>query len=136
MNQAVVKMKLKKGDLVAVIAGKDKGKQGKITEVILKDNKVVVEGVNIMKKHAKASQANPQAGIISKQLGIHASNVMLVDPKSGKPTRVGRKSTKDGWVRVAKNSGTEIKETMSSSAKSATSAKSAPSATKTAAKAK
>ncbi len=140
MNQAVVKMKLKKGDLVAVIAGKDKGKQGKITEVILKDNKVVVEGVNIMKKHAKASQTNPQAGIISKQLGIHASNVMLVDPKSGKPTRVGRKSTKDGWVRVAKNSGTEIKEAMSASAKksgakSATSDKPASSATAKTAKA-
>ncbi len=105
------KMKLKKGDLVAVIAGKDKGKQGKITEVVLKDNKVIVEGVNVVKKHSKATQANPQGGILSKQLPIHASNVMLVDPKSGKPTRVGKKSTKDGWVRIAKNSGTEIKET-------------------------
>lgn len=111
------KMKLKKGDLVAVIAGKDKGKQGQITEVILKDNKLVIEGVNVMKKHAKASQTNPQGGIITKQLPIHASNVMLVDPKSGKPTRVGKKSTKDGWVRVAKNSGTEIKETKASAAK-------------------
>ncbi len=105
------KMKLKKGDLVAVIAGKDKGKQGKITEVVLKDNKVVVEGVNVVKKHQKATQQIPQGGIITKQLPIHASNVMLVDPKSGKPTRVGKKSTKDGWVRIAKNSGTEIKET-------------------------
>ena len=104
------KMKLKKGDLVIVIAGKDKGKQGQITEVVLKDNKVVVDGVNVMKKHAKASQQNPQAGIITKQLPIHASNVMLVDPKSGKPTRVGKKKTKDGFVRIAKNSGTEIKE--------------------------
>lgn len=113
----IKKMKLKKGDLVAVIAGKDKGKQGQITEVVLKDNKVVVEGVNVMKKHAKASQQNPQSGIITKQLPIHASNVMLVDPKSGKPTRVGKKSTKDGWVRIAKNSGTEIKETKVASAK-------------------
>lgn len=114
------KMKLKKGDLVAVISGKDKGKQGKITEVILKDNKVIVEGVNVMKKHAKATQATPQGGIISKQLPIHASNVMLVDPKSGKPTRIGKKSTKDGWVRVAKNSGTEIKEAKASATKAAT----------------
>lgn len=113
------KMKLKKGDLVAVIAGKDKGKQGQITEVILKDNKVVVEGVNMVKKHQKATQQIPQGGIISKQLPIHASNVMLVDPKSGKPTRVGKKSTKDGWVRIAKNSGTEIKETKAAAAKTA-----------------
>jgi len=105
------KMKLKKGDLVAVIAGKDKGKQGKITEVVLKDNKVVVEGVNMVKKHQKSSQTNPQVGIVSKQLPIHAAKVMLVDQKSAKLTAVGKKSTKDGWVRIAKNSGTEIKET-------------------------
>lgn len=113
------KMKLKKGDLVAVIAGKDKGKQGQITEVILKDNKVIVDGVNVMKKHAKSTQQNPTGGIISKQLPIHASNVMLVDPKSGKPTRVGKKKTKDGFVRIAKNSGTEIKETKAAASKSA-----------------
>ena len=107
------KMKLKKGDLVIVITGKDKGKQSKITEVVMKDNKVIVEGVNVMKKHAKASQQNPQAGIITKQLPIHASNVMLVDPKSGKPPRIGKKVTKDGSVRIAKNSGTEIKESKS-----------------------
>jgi large subunit ribosomal protein L24 len=105
------KMKLKKGDLVMVIAGKDKGKQGKITKVVLKDNKVIVENVNVMKKHAKASQSNPEAGIITKQLPIHASNVMLVDPKSGKPSRIGKMKAKDGhFVRFAKNSGTEIKE--------------------------
>jgi large subunit ribosomal protein L24 len=105
------KMKLKKGDLVAVIAGKDKGKQGKITEVVLKDNKVIVEGVNMVKKHSKASQTTA-AGIISKQLPIHASNVMLIDPKSGKPTRIGKKAEKNGsFVRFAKNSGTVITET-------------------------
>jgi large subunit ribosomal protein L24 len=103
------KMKLKKGDLVAVIAGKDKGKQGKVTEVVLKDNKVVVEGVNLVTKHSKASQGNA-GGITQKQLPIHASNVMLVDPKSGKPTRIGKKKTKDGFVRVAKNSGTDLVE--------------------------
>ena len=105
------KMKLKNGDLVIVIAGKDKGKQGKITNVYLKDNKVTVEGVNTVKRHKKATQANAQGGIIVKQLPVHASNVMLVDPKTGKPTRLGKKKTKDGMVRFAKASGTEIKET-------------------------
>ena len=106
-----LKMKLKKGDLVAVIAGKDKGKQGKITQVLLSDNKVIVEGVNAVTRHVKASQQNPQGGITSKNLPIHASNVMIVDPKTGKPSRVGKKKTKDGFVRIAKKSGTEIKET-------------------------
>jgi len=103
-----MKMKLKKGDLVAVISGKDKGKQGKITSVILKDNRVVVEGVNSVKRHVKPDQKNPQGGIILKQLSIHASNVMIVDSKTGKPSRIGKKKTKDGYVRIAKKSGTEI----------------------------
>lgn len=103
------KMKLKKGDLVIVISGKDKGKQGKITEVILKDNKVVVEGVNNVTKHSKATQ-NAAGGITQKQLPIYASKVMLVDPKTGKPTRIGRKAVKDGFVRIAKKSGTELKD--------------------------
>lgn len=106
-----MKMKLKKGDLVTVIAGKDKGKQGKIIEVFLKDNKVSVEGVNSVKRHKKASQAGQEGGILVKILPIHASNVMMVDPKTGKPTRIGKKKTKDGMVRFAKASGTEIKET-------------------------
>lgn len=105
------KMKLKKGDLVAVIAGKDKGKQGKILEVLTRDNKVVVEGMNVVKRHVKASAQNTEGGILAKSLPIHASNVMLVDPKTGKPTRVGKKKTKDGFVRVAKKSGTEIADT-------------------------
>ena len=103
-----MKMKLKTGDLVLVIAGKDKGKQGKITSVITKDNKVIVEGVNSVKRHLKASQTNPQGGIQLKQLPIHASNVMIVDPKTGKPSRIGKKKTKDGFVRIAKKSGTEL----------------------------
>lgn len=103
-----MKMKLKKGDLVLVIAGKDKGKQGKITKVDLKDNRVVVEGVNTVKRHTKPTQTSPQGGIQLKQLPIHASNVMIVDPKTGKPSRVGKKKTKDGFVRIAKKSGTEL----------------------------
>ena len=106
-----MKFKVRKGDLVEVIAGKDKGKQGKIIEVFLKDNKVSVEGVNSVKRHKKASQAGQEGGILVKILPIHASNVMMVDPKTGKPTRIGKKKTKDGMVRFAKASGTEIKET-------------------------
>ena len=103
-----MKMKLKKGDLVLVISGKDKGKQGAITSVILKDRKVIVEGVNTVKRHMKASQTNPQGGIQMKQLPLHASKVMIVDPKTGKPSRIGKKKTKDGFVRIAKKSGTEL----------------------------
>ena len=110
METQKTKMKLKTGDLVAVIAGKDKGKQGNITAVHFKDNKVTVEGVNTVKRHTKPSQKNPQGGITLKTLPIHVSNVMLVDPKTGKPTRVGKKKTKDGFVRIAKKSGAEIPE--------------------------
>ena len=107
--QTKQKMKLKTGDLVAVIAGKDKGKTGKITEVIAKHNKVVVEGMNQVKRHQKASQLNPQGGITVKTLPIHASNVMIVDPKTGKPSRIGKKAAKDGsFTRIAKKSGTEL----------------------------
>jgi len=114
-----MKMKLKKGDLVAVISGKDKGKQGKITSVILKDNKVIVEGVNSVKRHVKPSQTNPQGGITMKLLPLHASKVMIVDPKTGKPTRIGKKKTKEGYVRIAKKSGTELTTAKSVSAKAA-----------------
>ncbi len=103
-----VKMKLKKGDLVQVISGKDKGKQGKITEVVRTDNRVVVEGVNTVKRHTKPTQKSPEGGILLKTLSIHASNVMIVDPKSGKPSRIKLNTTKDGkTVRLAK-SGAEI----------------------------
>jgi large subunit ribosomal protein L24 len=102
-----VKMKLKKGDLVQVIAGKDKGKQGKITEVVRDDNRVIVEGVNLVKRHKKATQQNPEGGIMMKNLSIHASNVMLLDPKSGKPTRVKLVMKNNQTIRVAK-SGAEI----------------------------
>lgn len=98
-------MHVKKGDKVVVISGKDKGKQGTILEAYPKKNRVLVEGVNIVKKHAKPSQANPQGGIISREAAIHVSNVMPLDPKSGKPTRVGYKIENGKKVRVAKISG-------------------------------
>lgn len=108
------KSKLKKGDTVVVIAGKDKGKQGKITEMLLKDHRLIVEGVNMITRHTKPTQKNPQGGKVSKAGSIHLSNVMLLDPKSGKPTRVGKKLTKNSktgkmtTVRFAKNSKTEL----------------------------
>lgn len=97
-------MKIKKGDLVQVIAGKDKGKEGKVLSV--KDGKVVVEGVNTVTKHAKPSQANPQGGIIKKEAAIDISNVMY--SHKGKVTRIGFKLDGDKKVRVAKSTGEVI----------------------------
>ena len=104
------KIKIKKGDLVKVIAGNAKGVQGKVLEVLVDANRAVVEGANKVKKHTKPSAANPNGGIIEKEAAIHISNIALVDPKTGKPTRVGRKVNADGKiVRYAKKSGEEIK---------------------------
>lgn len=98
-------MHVKKGDKVKVISGKDKGKTGVILAAFPKKNRVIVEGVNIVKKHAKPSQDNPQGGIISQEAAIHASNVMPIDPKTGEPTRVGYKEVDGKKVRIAKKSG-------------------------------
>lgn len=105
-----VKLNIRKGDLVKVIAGDSKGLQGKVLEVITKDSRILVEGANMVSKHTKPSAANPNGGINKQEAPIHISNLMLVDPKSGNPTRVSRKRTDDGKVvRVAKKSGEEIK---------------------------
>lgn len=102
------KLKLKKGDQVVVITGKDKGKTGEISLVIPADNKVVVSGVNMMTKHKKPTQFS-QGGLEKIEAPIHVSNVALADPKSGKATRVGFKDLKDGKkVRIAKKSGETI----------------------------
>ncbi|MEC2075501.1 50S ribosomal protein L24 [Metabacillus fastidiosus] len=98
-------MHVKKGDKVMVISGKDKGKQGVILAAFPKQDRVLVEGVNIVKKHSKPSQVNPQGGIVSQEAPIHVSNVMPLDPKSGEPTRVGYKVVDGKKVRVAKKSG-------------------------------
>jgi large subunit ribosomal protein L24 len=98
-------MHVKKGDKVMVISGKDKGKTGVILAAFPKQSRVLVEGVNIVKKHAKPSQVNPQGGIISHEAPVHVSNVMPIDPKSGKPTRVGYQTVDGKKVRVAKISG-------------------------------
>lgn len=105
-----VKLKIRKGDLVQVIAGDSKGTQGKVLEVIISKNRAVVEGANMVSKHTKPSATNPNGGIIKKEASIHISNLALVDPKSGTTTRVGRKPNSDGkLVRVAKKTGEEIK---------------------------
>ncbi|OIK14434.1 50S ribosomal protein L24 [Bacillus sp. MUM 116] len=96
-------MHVKKGDKVRVISGKDKGKTGVILSAYPKEARVLVEGVNIVKKHTKPSQVNPQGGIISQEAPIHVSNVMPIDPKSGNPTRVGYKTVDGKKVRVAKS---------------------------------
>jgi large subunit ribosomal protein L24 len=99
--------KIKKGDRVVVLAGKDKGKQGAVTKVLVKDNRVLVQGVNLVQRHTKATQADPQGGIKSKEAALHVSNVAIVDSK-GKPTRVGFKIEGDKKVRFAKTTGEVI----------------------------
>ena len=101
-------MNLKKGDKVIVIAGRDKGKSGVIQKVIPELNRVVVEGINVRKKHQKPTQANPEGTIVEIYAPIDASNVMLEDPKTKKPTRIGHKIVKGKKVRVAKKSGTVL----------------------------
>ncbi|KHD85728.1 50S ribosomal protein L24 [Bacillus ginsengihumi] len=98
-------MHVKKGDKVMVISGKDKGKTGTILAAFPKKDRVIVEGVNVVKKHSKPSQANPQGGIFDKEAPIHVSNVMVVDPKTNEPTRIGYQVVDGKKVRVAKKSG-------------------------------
>ena len=105
-----VKLHIKKGDQVQVIAGDSKGQQGKDLEVEVSKQRAIVEGVNIVKKATKPNAKNPQGGILEQEAPIHISNLMLIDPKSGKPTKVGRKKDAKGkLVRYAKKSGEEIK---------------------------
>ncbi|GEK59733.1 50S ribosomal protein L24 [Marinococcus halophilus] len=99
------KLHVKQGEKVKVISGKDKGKEGVILKAMPAQERVIVEGVNIVKKHAKPSQENPQGGILNQEAAIHVSNVMPLDPKSGEPTRVGHKVENGKKVRVAKKSG-------------------------------
>jgi large subunit ribosomal protein L24 len=101
--------KLKVNDTVQVLAGKDKGKQGKIKSINFKTNRVVVEGVNMVKKAIKPNQMNQQGGIVDMEKAVHISNVAPLDPKSGKPTRVSVKKVDGKNVRVAAKSKQEIK---------------------------
>lgn len=103
------KLHVKKDDTVIVISGKDKGKKGRVIAALPRENRVLVEGVNMVKKHTKPNQQNPQGGIIEQEAPIHVSNVMHIDPKSGKPTRIGYKVLDNGKkVRIARKSGQAI----------------------------
>ena len=105
-----MKLHIKKGDMVHVIAGDNKGKEGKILKVEADKQRAIVKGVNMIKKATKPNAQNPQGGIVEKEAAIHISNLQVLDPKSGKPTRVGRKQNAKGkLVRYAKKSGEEIK---------------------------
>ena len=104
------KLHIKKGDIVYVNSGEDKGKTGRVLKVLVKENRAVVEGINIVTKSTKPSAKNPQGGFIKQEAPIHISNLNVLDPKSGKPTRIGRRRNEDGkLVRYAKKSGEEIK---------------------------
>jgi large subunit ribosomal protein L24 len=100
-------LKIKKGDKVVVISGSDKGKTGEVLRTLPSENRVVVQGVNLVKRHTRAS-ATSQGGIIEKEATIHVSNVSHVDPKDNKPTRVGFKLVDDRKVRFAKRSGEQL----------------------------
>jgi large subunit ribosomal protein L24 len=102
-----MKLKIKKGDKVIVLTGKDKGKQGEVLSVSPTENRAVVAGINIAKRHQKQTPSQ-EGGIIAKNMPIHISNLAIRDPKSGKPTRVGYKMVGDKKVRVAKRSGEQI----------------------------
>lgn len=104
------KFNIKKGDTVTVIAGDSKGQQGRVLSIDREKETLIVEGVNLISKHTKPNAKSPQGGILKKEASIHISNLMLVDPSSGKATRIGRKlNEKNKLVRYAKKSGEEIK---------------------------
>ena len=107
----MIKIKIRKNDTVLVTAGNSKGIKGKVIKVFPKENRAMVEGVNLISKHTKPNASNPQGGIVKQEAKIHISNLMLIDPKSGDPTKVGRKrDDKTGkLVRIAKNTGEVIK---------------------------
>ena len=103
------KIHIKKGDTVYVNAGNDKGKTGKVLTVIPEKDRAIVEGINVVSKHTKPNSKQPQGGIIKQEASIHISNLNLIDPQSGKATRVGYKMVDGKKVRYAKKSGEEIK---------------------------
>jgi len=104
------KLHIKKGDSVIVISGEHKGQKGRVLEIIPHKQRAIVEGVNLISKHTKPNSESPQGGIIKKEAPIHISNLLNVDPGSGKPTRIGRKmNEKNKLVRYSKKSGEEIK---------------------------
>ena len=105
----MTKLHIKKGDTVYVLSGEDRGKQGRVLSVLVSKQRAIVEGVNVVSKSTKPSAKHPQGGIVKMEAPVHISNLSLLDPKSGKPTRVGlRKNEKGETVRYSKKSGEEI----------------------------
>ncbi len=106
----MTKLHIKKGDTVFVNAGEDKGKTGRVLEVDVQKKRAIVEGVNFVSRHTKPNAKSPQGGILKKEAPVHISNLNPLDPKSGKPTRIGRvRNEKGKLVRISKKSGEEIK---------------------------
>ena len=103
------KLHIKKGDTVHVLAGEDRGKQGRVLKVLVDKQRAIVEGVNMVTKATKPNAQHPQGGLVKMEAPIHISNLALLDPKSGKPTRIGRRKEDGKTVRYAKKSGEEIK---------------------------
>ncbi len=104
------KLHIKKGDTVFVNAGDDKGKTGRVLKVLVDKQRAIVEGINMVSKSTKPNAKNPQGGIVKKEAALHISNLNVLDPKTGKPTRIGRRRNDEGkLVRYAKKSGEEIK---------------------------
>ena len=103
------KLHIRKDDTVIVLAGSDKGKTGKVLKVLVEKNRAIVEGLNLVSRSTKPSAKNPQGGIIKQEAPIHISNLSLIDPKSGKATRVAIKREGKKIIRIAKKSGEEIK---------------------------
>jgi large subunit ribosomal protein L24 len=109
-NKKKAKLHIRKGDTVLVIAGDDKGKKGKVLEVLLERNRAVVEGINIVTKHTKPSAGKPEGGLKKTEAALHVSNLKLVDPATDKPTRIGRKlNDKNKLQRYSKKTGEFIK---------------------------
>jgi large subunit ribosomal protein L24 len=104
-------MRIRKNDKVRVIAGNDRGREGKVLKVFPESSRIIVEKVNLIKRHTRANRRSPQGGIVEKEAPINASNVMLVCPQTGRPTRVGKQTLSDGSrVRVSKKSGETLPE--------------------------
>lgn len=104
------KLHIKKGDSVVILSGESKGQKGKVLDVLAEKQRAIVEGVNMVSKHSKPNADNPQGGIVKQEAPIHISNLMIVDPSSGKPTKIGRRLNDKGkLVRYSKKSGEEIK---------------------------
>ena len=105
----MIKLHIRKGDNVIVLAGRDKGKTGKVQKVLVSEQRAIVEGINMVSKSTKPSAQHPQGGIVKQEAPIHISNLSLIDPKSGKATRVSIKHEGKNVIRIAKKSGEEIK---------------------------